>query len=111
MSVCGRSTNPISRNRAASAWAIDFAAFQKNAREKGLATFRSVLEPARRMLREQAFLAGDHPAYPDYALAGAFLWARIASPLTLLEADDPVHAWRERMLDLYDGMGRKAKAA
>jgi glutathione S-transferase len=90
---------------------IDFAAFQKNAREKGLATFRSVLEPARRVLREQAFLAGDHPAYPDYALAGAFLWARIASPLTLLEADDPVHAWRERMLDLYDGMGRKAKVA
>ena len=22
-----------------------------------------------------------------------------------------VHAWRERMFDLYDGMGRKAKAA
>jgi len=90
---------------------IDFATFQKNAREKGLTTFRSVLEPARRVLREQQFLAGDHPAYPDYALAGAFLWARTATPLTLLEADDPVHAWRERMLDLYDGMGRKAKVA
>jgi glutathione S-transferase len=89
----------------------DFAAVQKNAREKGLATFRNVLEPARRVLREQVFLAGEHPAYPDYALVGAFLWARIVSPLALLEADDPVHAWRERMLDLYDGMGRKAKTA
>jgi glutathione S-transferase len=39
------------------------------------------------------------------------MWARVASPLTLLEADDPIHAWRERMLDLFDGMGRKAKAA
>jgi len=29
----------------------------------------------------------------------------------MLEPDDPVHAWRERMLDLFDGMGRKAKAA
>jgi glutathione S-transferase len=63
------------------------------------------------VLKEQKFLAGEHPAYPDYALVGAFLWARIASPLVLLEEDDPVHAWREHMLDLFDGMGRKAKAA
>ena len=89
----------------------DFAAFQTSAREKGVATFRAVLEPARRLLREQPFLSGDRPAYPDYALAGAFLWARIASPFKLLESDDPVHGWRERMLDLFDGMGRTAKAA
>ena len=42
---------------------------------------------------------------------GAFMWARIVSPLALLEADDPVHAWRERMLDLFDGMGRRAPMA
>lgn len=89
----------------------DLAGFQAKAREKGVVSFRAVLEPARRTLRVQPFLAGNHPAYPDYALAGAFLWAGIASPLALLEADDPVHAWRERMFDLYDGMGRKAKAA
>jgi glutathione S-transferase len=89
----------------------DFAAFQAKAREKGIASFRAVLEPARRTLKEQPFLAGNHPAYPDYALAGAFLWAGIASPLALIEADDPVYAWRERVFDLYDGMGRNAKAA
>ena len=89
----------------------DFAVFQAKAREKGVATFRAVLEPARRVLRSQAYLSGEAPAYPDYALAGAFLWARIASPVELLEADDPVHGWRERMLDLHDGMGRKARAA
>ncbi len=89
----------------------DFTSFQAKAREKGVTAFRAVLEPARRVLKEQPFLAGEHPTYPDYALAGAFLWGRIASPLDLLEADDPVHGWRERMLDLFDGMGRKAKAA
>ena len=89
----------------------DFATFQAKAREKGVTAFRVALEPARRVLKEQPFLCGEHPAYPDYALAGALLWARIASPLALLEADDPVHAWRERMLDLFDGMGRKARAA
>jgi glutathione S-transferase len=89
----------------------DFAAFQAKACETGIASFRAVLEPARRVLKEQPFLSGAQPAYPDYALAGAFLWARIASPQELLEPDDPVHAWRERMLDLFDGMGRQAKAA
>jgi len=72
----------------------DFASFQAKAREKGVAAFRAVLEPARRILRDQKFLAGEEPSYPDYALAGAFLWARIASPQQLLEPDDPVHAWR-----------------
>jgi glutathione S-transferase len=89
----------------------DFAGFQARAREKGVAAFRAVLEPARRLLRDQSFLAGAQPAYPDYALAGAFLWARTVTPLTLLEADDPVEAWRERMLDLHGSLGRNAKAA
>ena len=39
------------------------------------------------------------------------MWPRTVSPFELLEADDPVYAWRERMLDLFDGMARKAKAA
>ena len=89
----------------------DLSGFQARAREKGVAAFRVALEPARRVLKDQAFLSGEQPAYPDYALASAFLWARVASPLELLEADDPIYAWRERMLDLFDGMGRKAKAA
>lgn len=90
----------------------DFTAFQAKARDGGaVATFRGVLEPARRLLREQPFLAGQAPAYVDYALVGAFLWARIASPLDLLAADDPVAAWRERMLDLHGGLGRNARAA
>jgi hypothetical protein len=34
---------------------------------------------------------------------GAFQWARATSPFKLLEPDDPVESWRERMLDLYGG--------
>jgi glutathione S-transferase len=90
----------------------EFAAFQKNAREKGVATFRQALEPARRVLKDQPFLSGEAPAYPDYILFGSLLWPRTISPeLELLEEADPVHAWRERMLDLFDGMGRKAPTA
>jgi glutathione S-transferase len=89
----------------------DFAGFQARAREKGVDSFRAALEPARRVLKEQPFLSGEQPAYADYALAGAFLWARVATPLELLKPDDPIWAWRERMLDLFDGMGRKARVA
>ena len=78
----------------------DFASFQKNAREKGVVALRTALEPARRALTGQAFLAGDAPAYPDYILLGTFLWPRTISPkLELLAKDDPLHAWRERMLE------------
>jgi glutathione S-transferase len=89
----------------------DFSGFQAKAREKGLAALRTALEPARRALREQKFLSGAEAAYPDYILAGTFMWPRTISPLELLEPDDPVHAWRERMLDLFGGMARKAKTA
>jgi len=76
----------------------DFAAVQRKAREAGLAPLRAALEPARRVLREQAFLAGEAPAYVDYILLGSLLWPHTISPdLALLEQDDPVAAWRDRM--------------
>jgi hypothetical protein len=37
-----------------------------------------------------------------------FMWARCTSPLELLADDDPVHAWRERLLDAFGGMARAA---
>jgi len=101
----------IAESRGARLGTKDFTSFQMQAREKGLAAFRTALEPARRALREQKFLSGDEAAYPDYILAGTFMWPRTISPFELLETNDPVHAWRERMLDLFDGMARKAKAA
>lgn len=79
----------------------DFIGFQKNAHEKGGVTaFRAALEPARRMLKDQKFLSGEAPAYPDYVLHGSLLWPRTISPdLVLLDRDDPVHAWHERMIE------------
>ena len=90
----------------------DLAGFQQKARETGVAAFRQALEPARRILKEQPFLNGKVPAYADYILFGSFLWPHtFAKKLELLEKDDVVEAWRERMLDLFDGFGRKAKRA
>ena len=74
-----------------------------------IAALRVSLDPMRPALASQAFVCGDAPAYADYILFGAFQWARVMSPARLLEKDDPLHAWRERMLDLHGGLARSAK--
>lgn len=80
-------------------------------REHRLRGFYRTLDPARTSFRKgQAFVCGDAPAYADYALFSLLQWARIASPFRLLDRDDPVFAWRERMLDLFDGYARSTTA-
>ena len=76
---------------------------------KWLAEVRGALEPVRPVLVQNQFISGKGPGFSDYMLFGAFQWARSVSPLRLLEPDDPVYAWRERMLDLWDGYARQAK--
>jgi len=62
----------------------------------------------RPVLSEQPFIGGRSPSFADYILFGAFQWARVMSPTSLLEPDDPVYIWRERMLDIHDGIARCA---
>ena len=73
-------------------------------RDTRLPAFRASLEPVRQVLAKQDFLGGAHPLYADYTLFGAFQWARCISDYRLLAADDPVAAWRCRMLGLFGGM-------
>lgn len=75
-------------------------------REARLPEFRAALQPLRVILRAQPFLGGAAPDYGDYAVFGSFQWARCVSSFPLLEASDAVHAWRERMLDLFGGLAR-----
>jgi len=70
--------------------------------------FREALEPLRAMLAEQPFICGASPAYADYIVFSLFMWARGASRFELLEPTDPVGAWRQKLLDLYDGLADKA---
>jgi glutathione S-transferase len=79
--------------------------------EKHLPPFRQSLAPLRTTLAAQPYLAGERPAYADYIVFGSFQWPRCISTFALLEPDDPIFAWRERMLDAFDGMGRRAMAA
>ena len=77
-------------------------------RDQAVAGFRKALDPMRLTLRTQPFLGGDAPNYADYIVFGPFQWARVVSPFRLLAEDDLVYAWREKLLDAFDGMARKS---
>ena len=77
-------------------------------RDKSVEGFRKALEPMRLTLKSQPYLGGAAANYADYIVFGAFQWARVVSPFKLLTEDDPVHAWRENLLDAFDGMARKS---
>jgi glutathione S-transferase len=77
-------------------------------REAKLPAFRASLDPLRRTVERQDFVCGAAPAYADYIVFGAFQWARSISDFELIAANDPIFAWRGRMLDLFGGLGRNS---
>ena len=80
-------------------------------REVRLKAFRRVLDPARLTLKAQPFLSGAAAGYADYALFSVFQWGRVAAMVALLDAaDQPMVAWRDRMLDLFDGLAAREPA-
>jgi glutathione S-transferase len=78
------------------------------ARDTTVESFRRALDPLRLTLRTQPYLGGAVPNYADYIVFGAFQWARVVSPFKLLAGNDPVYAWREKLLDAFDGMARNS---
>jgi glutathione S-transferase len=84
---------------------LEEVAADRDARVTG---FRKSLDPMRLTLKTQPFLGGTAANYADYIVFGGFQWARAISPFQLLAPDDAVYAWREKMLDAFDGMARRA---
>ena len=68
-------------------------------------------EPLQAALKRQPYASGSTPAYADYILLSVFQWARVMSPQEVLTPESAISAWRERMLDLYDGFARNVPTA
>ncbi len=83
----------------------------RDARAGAQKRLERALEPLQATLKRQQFVCGAAPAYADYVLFSLFQWARIASPVDTLAADSPLHAWRERVLDLHGGYARHVTTA
>ena len=82
----------------------DFAGDQ----EEKIAKLRKAVAPLRDTVKLQDYLGGAAPSYADFIVFGAFQWARTVSPAALVAEDDPVYAWRGRLLAAYDGFAGKA---
>lgn len=78
---------------------------------KAIERLGRALDPLRAVLKRQPFVCGAAPAYADYIVFSVFQWARVGSPVQLLATDDPVAAWRERILDLNSGFARNVPVA
>ncbi|MEM8935487.1 MAG: glutathione S-transferase N-terminal domain-containing protein [Pseudomonadota bacterium] len=74
---------------------------------------KSMAETALKMLAlpltRRKFLGGDNPNLCDYTAFAPFIWQRVVIGEGPYETPQPVGAWQERMLDLFDGYARKAK--
>ena len=79
-------------------------------RDTDVVVLRRALAPLRLALAEQPYLCGDAPAFADYIVLGAFQWARSISPFRMLEDDDPVRDWRDRLLQAFDRVGYATNA-
>jgi glutathione S-transferase len=73
-----------------------------------LADFRRTLQPLRHILKKQNFIGGAAPTYADYCVFGMFMWARCTSKTRIIESDDVVASWNERLLDAFEGFARVA---
>jgi glutathione S-transferase len=76
--------------------------------EGDIKAFGAAVSTLRAALDGQDYLSGNAAAYGDYIVFGAFAWARAISDYPLLKTDDPVYAWRARMLGMFGGMPLKA---
>ncbi len=77
-------------------------------RDTHLANLGKGLAPLRATLEAQAFLGGETPTFADYIVFGAFQWARCSSSFEVLPSEDAVKAWRQRLLEMHDGLAANA---
>ena len=80
-------------------------------RDQAVEGFRKSLDPLRLTLKTQAFLGGA-----ARELCGLYRVRRVpvgagGQPVQAARReDDPVYAWRERLLDAFDGLARNRRA-
>ena len=74
--------------------------------DKAVAAVIKQLWPYNTTLKTQNFFDGDSPAYIDYMIYGLFQWSRGVSTVQIVADDSPLFAWRARMDDLFDGLGK-----
>lgn len=76
-------------------------------RDDWMAAFQTAAAPLEQILSEQAFLAGEAPAYADYLVFSVFQYARLGSPHELLPQGSAIRRWRDAIVDMFGGLGNR----
>ena len=79
-------------------------------RQDRLPRLQKLLTPLRSTLSKQEYLSGKTPGFSDYIVFGALQWARCISDFSLLNADDIIYRWRDKILNMHDGLALSAVA-
>ena len=77
-------------------------------RQERLPRIRKLLTPLRSTLSKQEYLSGETPGFSDYIVFGAFQWARCMSGFLILNADDIIYKWRDKMLNMHEKLALNA---
>ena len=77
-------------------------------RQERLPRIQKLLTPLRSTLSKQEYLSGETPGFSDYIVFGAFQWARCISTFSLFNTDDPLYGWRDKMLNMHEGLASVA---
>lgn len=80
-------------------------------RESNLTRLTEIYAPVRLTLKEQRFLSGQEPLYPDFALFGAFQCARLTSPLDLKKDEPEISRWFDDISSFYDNLISELEAS
>ena len=68
-------------------------------RQVRLPRLQKLMTPLRSTLLKQEYLSGETPGFSDYIVFGAFQWARCISGFSILNDNDIVYKWRNKMLN------------
>ncbi len=80
-------------------------------RESKVEDFQQKFTPLKLMLQQQSFIGGKAPLFADYVVFGALQWLRMTCTLSVLPSKGEVAEWYNKLLDMYDCMGRSANSA
>ena len=76
--------------------------------DDSIAALNQALEPLRATLKCQPYLGGSEANFADYIIFGAFTWVISISPIEILDTEDSIYTWRDRLLNAFDGYARNA---
>lgn len=76
--------------------------------DEAIPALGKALLPLRLTLARQPYISGAGPSFADYIVFAVFQFARVMSPIKLLAPEDPIYAWRDRLLHAFDGYARNA---